>query len=233
MHALHARLPGSSSSSRASARPVVLSLRTIVPSPDAKHSPRACHANIPNTCLNVIPAPRKLRHAPLPSPNDYALRLLIYVALKQDGLATIAEVAQSYGIMRNHLIKIAYELGVAGYLETVRRPRRRPAPCPAHGIDQARRRRAADRARHGPRAGAQPSTPSPDPALLRFAQRPDQAWRRSPACSIAIPCAISSSRRPGCAVCCRSIPVFRSVHCPNNEQRRAEASTQQYLNVYL
>jgi Rrf2 family nitric oxide-sensitive transcriptional repressor len=51
---------------------------------------------------------------------DYALRLLMYLALKEDGLATIAEVAKAYGISRNHLMKVAYELGVAGDIETVR-----------------------------------------------------------------------------------------------------------------
>lgn len=51
---------------------------------------------------------------------DYALRLLMYVAVKEDGLATIAEVANSYGISKNHLMKVAYQLGVAGYVETVR-----------------------------------------------------------------------------------------------------------------
>jgi Rrf2 family nitric oxide-sensitive transcriptional repressor len=51
---------------------------------------------------------------------DYALRLLMYLAVKQDGLATIGEVAASYGISRNHLMKVAHQLGVAGYVETVR-----------------------------------------------------------------------------------------------------------------
>ncbi|MBZ0141162.1 MAG: Rrf2 family transcriptional regulator [Pseudorhodoplanes sp.] len=51
---------------------------------------------------------------------DYALRLLMYLALKDDGLATIAEVAESYGISKNHLMKVAYQLGAAGYVETVR-----------------------------------------------------------------------------------------------------------------
>jgi Rrf2 family nitric oxide-sensitive transcriptional repressor len=51
---------------------------------------------------------------------DYALRLLMYLALKDDGLATIAEIATSYGISRNHLMKVAYELGTAGYIDTVR-----------------------------------------------------------------------------------------------------------------
>ena len=51
---------------------------------------------------------------------DYALRVLMYLALKEDELATIAEISVSYGISRNHLMKVAHQLGVAGYVETVR-----------------------------------------------------------------------------------------------------------------
>ena len=54
---------------------------------------------------------------------DYALRLLMYLAVKDHGdggLATIGEVAERYGISRNHLMKVAYQLGAAGYIETVR-----------------------------------------------------------------------------------------------------------------
>jgi Rrf2 family nitric oxide-sensitive transcriptional repressor len=51
---------------------------------------------------------------------DYALRLLMYLALKKDGLTTIAEIAATYDISRNHLMKVACELGVAGYVESVR-----------------------------------------------------------------------------------------------------------------
>lgn len=54
---------------------------------------------------------------------DYALRLLMYLAVNDDGekgLATIGDVAASYRISRNHLMKVAYELGAAGYIETVR-----------------------------------------------------------------------------------------------------------------
>lgn len=51
---------------------------------------------------------------------DYSLRLLIYLALKEDGLATIAEVAASYGISRNHLMKVAHQLGLGGYVATIR-----------------------------------------------------------------------------------------------------------------
>lgn len=51
---------------------------------------------------------------------DYSLRLLMYLALKEDRLATVSEIAASYGVSKNHLMKVAYELGVAGYIETVR-----------------------------------------------------------------------------------------------------------------
>jgi Rrf2 family nitric oxide-sensitive transcriptional repressor len=51
---------------------------------------------------------------------DYSLRVLMFLALKQDGLATIAEIAGAYRISKNHLMKIAHQLGLAGYVETVR-----------------------------------------------------------------------------------------------------------------
>lgn len=51
---------------------------------------------------------------------DYALRMLMYLALKEDSLATISEIAARYRISKNHLMKVAHQLGVAGYVETVR-----------------------------------------------------------------------------------------------------------------
>lgn len=56
----------------------------------------------------------------LSSYTDYALRLLMYVAVRSDGLPTISEVAQAYGISKNHLMKVTHQLGIGGYLETVR-----------------------------------------------------------------------------------------------------------------
>lgn len=56
----------------------------------------------------------------LTSYSDYSLRVLMYCALRSDRLVTIQEVADVYGISKNHLTKIAFDLGRKGYLETVR-----------------------------------------------------------------------------------------------------------------
>ena len=51
---------------------------------------------------------------------DFSLRVLMYVALHPERLPTIGEIASSYGISRNHLMKVVYELGLAGYVVTLR-----------------------------------------------------------------------------------------------------------------
>jgi Rrf2 family transcriptional regulator, nitric oxide-sensitive transcriptional repressor len=51
---------------------------------------------------------------------DYSLRVLMYVALKGETLSTIREIADSYAISKNHLMKVVHELNLKGYLETVR-----------------------------------------------------------------------------------------------------------------
>jgi Rrf2 family nitric oxide-sensitive transcriptional repressor len=51
---------------------------------------------------------------------DYALRVLIHLAVRPQHLTTIADIAKSYGISENHLMKVGYQLGLAGYIETVR-----------------------------------------------------------------------------------------------------------------
>ena len=51
---------------------------------------------------------------------DYSLRLLMYLAVKGEKLSTVGEVATAYGIAKNHLTKVAHQLGLAGYVETVR-----------------------------------------------------------------------------------------------------------------
>ncbi len=51
---------------------------------------------------------------------DYSLRVLMFLAVKGDALATIAEIARAYDVSKNHLMKVAHQLGLAGYVETVR-----------------------------------------------------------------------------------------------------------------
>jgi Rrf2 family transcriptional regulator, nitric oxide-sensitive transcriptional repressor len=51
---------------------------------------------------------------------DYSLRLLIYAALQPDGLVNISDVASAYGISRSHLTKVVHQLGIAGFLQTIR-----------------------------------------------------------------------------------------------------------------
>ncbi|WIO73891.1 Rrf2 family transcriptional regulator [Porticoccaceae bacterium LTM1] len=51
---------------------------------------------------------------------DYSLRVLIYLALQDDELVTIKEVAERYGISKNHLMKVVQELNIKGYLTAIR-----------------------------------------------------------------------------------------------------------------
>lgn len=51
---------------------------------------------------------------------DYALRMLIYVATRPDGLCTVSDVAEAYGLSRNHLLKVAQTLRDIGLVETTR-----------------------------------------------------------------------------------------------------------------
>ena len=50
---------------------------------------------------------------------DYSLRVLTYLALC-DGLATIAQIADAYGISRNHLMKVVQQLVRTGFVESIR-----------------------------------------------------------------------------------------------------------------
>jgi len=51
---------------------------------------------------------------------DYTMRLLIHLAVQPDGVATIRDVAERYGISRNHLMKVANRAVQTGYVEGVR-----------------------------------------------------------------------------------------------------------------
>jgi Rrf2 family nitric oxide-sensitive transcriptional repressor len=51
---------------------------------------------------------------------DFSLRMLIQLALRPSGRATIADVAQAYGVSENHLMKVAHQLGQTGLVRTLR-----------------------------------------------------------------------------------------------------------------
>ena len=52
--------------------------------------------------------------------SDYALRVLIYVAVHSERRTTVAEIAEAYDISRSHLMKVVHFLSGLGYLQTVR-----------------------------------------------------------------------------------------------------------------
>lgn len=51
---------------------------------------------------------------------DYSLRVLIYLALRDGEHVTIREIADAYGISRNHLMKVVQELSQKGYVTALR-----------------------------------------------------------------------------------------------------------------
>jgi Rrf2 family nitric oxide-sensitive transcriptional repressor len=51
---------------------------------------------------------------------DYGLRTLIYLAVRPDSLASIAEIATAYAISESHMTKVIHALGKAGLIETLR-----------------------------------------------------------------------------------------------------------------
>ena len=51
---------------------------------------------------------------------DYALRVLIYAAINDDGLVNIAEIAKVYNISKSHLMKVVTALVKGGFLYSIR-----------------------------------------------------------------------------------------------------------------
>ena len=51
---------------------------------------------------------------------DYCLRVLMFAGTKGEALSTIDEIAATYGISRNHLMKVAQQLVKEGFVESVR-----------------------------------------------------------------------------------------------------------------
>ena len=51
---------------------------------------------------------------------DYALRVMLYLAVRRDGLSTIQDISDAYGISKNHLMKVVQQLGEHGWIDTIR-----------------------------------------------------------------------------------------------------------------
>jgi Rrf2 family nitric oxide-sensitive transcriptional repressor len=62
---------------------------------------------------------------------DYTLRVLMFCALNPERSVTIAELADSHAVSKNHLMKIVNDLSRQGLLHTTRGARRWPAATKA------------------------------------------------------------------------------------------------------
>lgn len=51
---------------------------------------------------------------------DYALRTLMYLAANREQLVTIQHIADAHHIAKNHLTKVVHQLGLLGYVESLR-----------------------------------------------------------------------------------------------------------------
>lgn len=51
---------------------------------------------------------------------DYSLRVLMYAGVREGELCTIQEIADSFDISKNHLMKVVQELNNKGYLNAIR-----------------------------------------------------------------------------------------------------------------
>lgn len=51
---------------------------------------------------------------------DYALRMLMFLAIQGEGRSSIREISTAYGISENHLMKITQRLASAGYIDALR-----------------------------------------------------------------------------------------------------------------
>lgn len=67
------------------------------------------------TCLIEVNAMKLTNYT------DYSLRVLIFLATRNSNkLVNIKDIADTYSISKNHLMKVIYDLGKLGYVETIR-----------------------------------------------------------------------------------------------------------------
>lgn len=76
-------------------------------------------AQLSQTCI-LRTSIRTLTPMRLTAYTDYTLRTLIYLAMQRERLVTIQDIADLHGISKNHLMKVVYQLGQQGLVETIR-----------------------------------------------------------------------------------------------------------------
>ncbi len=54
----------------------------------------------------------------LASFTDYSLRVLIYLAMKEQDRSTVSEIADKYQISKNHLVKVVHNLSTMGLINS-------------------------------------------------------------------------------------------------------------------
>lgn len=52
--------------------------------------------------------------------SDYSLRVLIYLAINPEKLSRISEIASSFNVSRNHMVKVVHQLAQLGFIKTTR-----------------------------------------------------------------------------------------------------------------
>lgn len=51
---------------------------------------------------------------------DYGLRSLMYLAANPERLCSVREIAEHYGVSRNHLVKVVHRLAQLGYIDSTK-----------------------------------------------------------------------------------------------------------------
>tara|TARA_B110000093_G_C12938493_1_gene396947 strand:- start:535 stop:960 length:426 start_codon:yes stop_codon:yes gene_type:complete len=49
---------------------------------------------------------------------DLSLRVLMHLALQRDAISRIKDIAESYNVSRNHLVKVVHNLSTLGYIHS-------------------------------------------------------------------------------------------------------------------
>lgn len=51
---------------------------------------------------------------------DFALRTMMYLTASPEKPSSVKEIAEYYGVSRNHLVKVVHRLGTLGFIETTK-----------------------------------------------------------------------------------------------------------------